>query len=224
MMELNGIVHSPDTLHVVLCGDSSLNNSDAIPTKDKEVELTIDGELTRMTMESNTFIKVLATSGHCMKDFSQTQLPQIPGIATHVFISVGGNDALARAKALFTEPDKISLLWAFMGWLFYSFGYEYADTMNKVRALKLKAKIFVCTLYSPSLKKTPWWKRVLCRIALFQINRVIRKIAFQFEFEVVDLATVVDDEVDIRKGSFVELNHHACKKVADVIYRILYPL
>ena len=211
------------TQHVILCGDSALNNKN-VTGFDPETELSIEGELNRaLGDESRAIVRVLATPGHCMKDFTQTQLPQVPAMATHIFLSIGGNDALAKAKELFEQPGKISLLLGFIHWLFFLFSLEYYQTLSTLKTIG-KSQVFICTLYTPDMKKAFWWKRWLCAFALWHLNRVIRTVAHQFNYDILDLAVICDPKTDMRPGHEVELNHGGCKKVAAAMYNKVYPL
>ncbi len=213
------------TQHIILCGDSALNNR-TVSDFDPEKELSVEGELNRMLgNESTAIVKVLATPGHRMEDFHQKQLPQIPALATHIFISIGGNDAISKARELFDQPGKISLLLGFIHWLLFLFSLEYFQTISRLSSItNAKTKVYICTLYTPDMKKAFWWKRMLCSLALYHLNRVIRSCAKQHNFDILDLAVLCDPETDMRSRNEVELNHNACKKVATAIYNKVFPL
>ena len=80
-------------VHIVLLGDSTLDNSRHVSVP---IEVLLSAECSRMGWQY-TF---LAQDGASLDDMAANQLPHIPSSATHVILSVSGNDLLRLLNEL----------------------------------------------------------------------------------------------------------------------------
>lgn len=80
--------------HVVFLGDSILDNRVYV-APDSDVLRQLMGEL-----DADWTATLLAVDGHVTTDVRERQLPRLPGDASHLVLSVGGNDALGREAVL----------------------------------------------------------------------------------------------------------------------------
>src|SRR5262245_6599015 len=86
----------PSMSHVVMLGDSIFDNAVYVPDRPAVIEQV------RRGLPNGWKATLVAVDGHMVEDIP-TQLKRIPTDATHLVLSVGGNDALT-ASGLLREP------------------------------------------------------------------------------------------------------------------------
>ena len=131
---------SQEKKHIVLAGDSIFDNGSYVPGQ-PDVAQQLRNQLGE---ESN--VTLLAIDGDVTKDV-HNQLTQLPEDTSHLFISVGGNDALGQLH-IFTDP--VSSVGE--GFLKFSrvqttFQQEYKAMLEN--ALSLNIPTTICTIYKP---------------------------------------------------------------------------
>src|SRR5947209_17191911 len=82
--------------YVVLLGDSIFDNARYVPDRPPVIEQV------RRGLPPGWQASLLAVDGHLTRDVPR-QLARLPADATHLFVSVGGNDALVESGIL-DEP------------------------------------------------------------------------------------------------------------------------
>jgi hypothetical protein len=116
---------------------------------------------------------LLARDGAVIAGISE-QLRVLPSDASHLVISVGGNDALRESHVLESgarsEADALLKLAAVSN----RFGSDYDGMLNKVGRLGLPTCI--CTIYEPRYPEAQW--RRLAATALAVLNDKITRQAF----------------------------------------------
>src|SRR5437870_5637070 len=83
--------------HVVLLGDSIFDNARYVPGRPPVLEQV------RRGLPVGWKATLAAVDGHVVEDIARLQLPRVPADATHLVLSIGGNDALA-AGGLLRQP------------------------------------------------------------------------------------------------------------------------
>ena len=83
--------------HIILVGDSIFDNGIYVNLDEPNVT-----EQVQKLLEDEDQVSLLAVDGDITVDISQ-QLEKLPEDATHLFISIGGNDALEFLQA-FSNP------------------------------------------------------------------------------------------------------------------------
>ena len=86
--------------HVVLLGDSIFDNARYVPEPPPVVDQL------RQALPRGWRDSLLAVDGHITKDVAR-QLTALPGDATHLVVSVGGNDALTESNILGAVADTV---------------------------------------------------------------------------------------------------------------------
>ena len=86
--------------HIILLGDSIFDNASYV------VDQPCVTEQLRALVPEGTGVSMLAVDGDYIRDV-KNQVKQLPEIATHLFVSVGGNDALGHYGTclLYTSPS-----------------------------------------------------------------------------------------------------------------------
>src|SRR6476659_6170002 len=87
------VVRSCTMGHVVLLGDSIFDNARYVPDRPPVIEQL------RRSLPVGWRATLLAVDGHVTNDVER-QLCRLPADATHLVVSVGGNDALAESGIL----------------------------------------------------------------------------------------------------------------------------
>jgi hypothetical protein len=171
--------------HLVLLGDSILDN----------VAYTSGGpaviDQVRDALPSGWDCSLLAVDGATTGDIHD-QIARLPRTATHLVLSVGGNDALEHIGVLdvrvHTTMGALCLL------------SEAADEFrpNYVRAIEpclaTGLPLLLCTIYDGSFPDIVYQRAV--RIALLAFNDIILGTAIARELRVLDLRLVCDQPED----------------------------
>ena len=131
---------SQEKKHIVLAGDSIFDNGSYVPGQPDVAQQL------RNQLGEDSNVTLLAIDGDVTKDV-HNQLTQLPEDTSHLFISVGGNDALGQLQ-IFTDP--VSSVGE--GFLKFSrvqttFQQEYKAMLEN--ALSLNIPTTICTIYKP---------------------------------------------------------------------------
>ncbi len=193
--------------HVVLLGDSIFDNAPYVPDRPPVIEQV------RRGLPTGWKATLVAVDGHTVEDMA-VQLPRIPADATHLVMSIGGNNAL-MASGLLGEPaatvgDALATLAVAIG----EFRDSYIQMLAQVRERGLP--VSVCTIYDaiPTLE-------VAARAALTGFNDVITRAAFTAGIPLIDLRVICTHPDDYSPLSPIEPSVVGGAKIADVICRLL---
>jgi lysophospholipase L1-like esterase len=169
--------------HVVLLGDSIFDNA-AYVGRDPDVVTQLRRELPGWQCS------LLAVDGDVIAGVPR-QLGALPGDATHLIVSAGGNDALGYAPLLQEQPPSVAAALAILATAQSRFGADYEAMIDAVTATGLPAA--VCTIYDtpPSEPNQRVIKAALC---LF--NDAITRAAFSRAAALIDLRLICTDDGD----------------------------
>jgi lysophospholipase L1-like esterase len=171
--------------HVVLLGDSIFDNQ-AYVGDGPDVIVQVSE-----TLPSGWTATLAARDGAMTADI-KGQLKTMPSDATHLVVSIGGNDAL-QEKALIEEKarsvaevlDKLAKIKA-------AFKKDYGAMLDGVLARKLPTA--VCTIYEARYDDPTTRKIAGAGLTIF--NDVIMREAFARGVPVIDLRLMFDDDDD----------------------------
>src|SRR6516162_7930738 len=124
--------------HVVLLGDSIFDNARYVPDKPPVIDQV------RRSLPPGWKASLLAVDGHVARDVSG-QLSGLPSDATHLFVSVGGNDALGESSILHEAACTVSDALALFGEIQTRFRNDYHAMLQAVLAVGKPTA--VCTIY-----------------------------------------------------------------------------
>jgi hypothetical protein len=191
--------------HVVLMGDSIFDNARYVPGRPPVVEQV------RRGLPTGWKATLVAVDGHTVEDVAM-QLPRVPADASHLVVSIGGNDALG-AGGLLREPaatvgDALALLARALS----EFRTEYVAMLRSV--LDLGKPTVLCTIYNtiPVLGAAE-------RAGLAGFNEVILWAAVAAGVPVIDLRLVCTEEGDYSPMSPIEPSVVGGAKIAEAIVR-----
>jgi len=192
--------------HIVLLGDSIFDNAAYVPDRSLVIEQV------RRGLPAEWKATLIAVDGNTVEDVA-TQLPRIPASATHLVVSVGGNDALA-ASAMLREPaatvgDALTILAEAIG----QFRDGYTRMLRSV--LRLDKSTAVCTIYDgiPILGEPE-------RAGLAGFNDVITRAAVEAGIPLLDLRVICNHPDDYSPLSPIEPSVVGGAKIADTICRL----
>lgn len=188
--------------HVVLLGDSVLDNGAYVPGE-PDVVAQVRALLPGWTAT------LLAVDGDVTHGVPR-QLRGLPGGATHLVVSVGGNDALGAAHLLQAPARSVAEGLQLLGGPRDDFAGAYSAMLDAVTGTGLPTA--VCTVYDSRLEE-PGTSVVRSGLALF--NDVITRAAFARGLTVLDLRLVCDEDADYANP--IEPSARGGAKIAGVI-------
>ncbi len=160
---------------------------------------------------------LLARDGAGTAEISR-QLGQLPAEATHLVLSVGGNDALDYSNLLLHEPaHSFAEVLSRLSEIQERFQRDYRSVLERVLAHSKPTAI--CTVYDAIPGIDPVERTGLC---LF--NDVILREAFRVRLPVIDLRLICTDASDYSRSSPIEPSINGGSKIARVIARLVAEL
>ena len=139
----------------------------------------------------NATATLLAVDGDCARDVG-AQLKNLPADATHLVVSVGGNDALGQAGILSESATSFAGVVERLAQVSESFGDAYREMLQAVLSHDLPTA--VCTIYYPRFG-SPIEQR-LTSTALAHFNDAILRAAFVAGIPVLDLRLICSQAAD----------------------------
>ena len=166
--------------HVVLLGDSIFDNAAYLAAGEPDVVRQV-----RRRLPDGSQATLLAVDGDTMRGVHD-QLRLLPPDATHLIVSVGGNDALGRAA--FLEAPARSTAEALMGLAGIGEEFErgYAAMLDGVLAHGLPTAI--CTVYYPRFPEPSLQRIAVAALTVF--NDCIIRAAFTHGIPLIDLRLI----------------------------------
>jgi hypothetical protein len=194
--------------HVVLLGDSIFDNAVYVPEG-----MSVLDHLRRMLPKEWT-ATLLAVDGSTLANIPR-QLQQLPKDATHLVLSIGGNDAIGYAHIIRTEPaDSYVSALTGVATIREEFSHEYRRTLNSILATGLP--LAVCTIYDAIPDLTP---DLSVGVAVF--NDVITRHVLASGATLLDLRLICDEASDYSEVSPIEPSASGGSKIASAIYNAL---
>ena len=172
-------------MHLVLVGDSTLDNrpyTDGGPA-------VIDHVVKHLGEGSTA--SLLAVDGDMTGDVER-QLETLPPSATHLVLSVGGNDALMQIGVLERPARTVSDALNELADVLDEFRESYRRCLSGVLALSLPT--VVCTIYDGAFEDPSEQRVISMTVRLF--DDVIMQCAFDTGCSVVDLRRVCTEPTD----------------------------
>jgi hypothetical protein len=171
--------------HVVLLGDSIFDNA-AYVAGGPDVVRQLRGRLPQGWRASLNAVDGSVIAG------VERQLRQLPRDASHLVLSVGGNDALREAGVLEERAGSVAEALEKLSEIGEDFGRQYEAMLTDV--LRLSLPTAVCTIYDARFPDPR--RRRLAATALTILNDRITRAAFARGLPVIDLRLVCADDED----------------------------
>lgn len=192
--------------HIVLLGDSIFDNASYVDVDEAVIEqlgpaLPRGWRATLLAVDGGTVASVF------------DQIGRIDNEATHLVLSVGGNDALWTAGNVFSHKSHdVRHALEVVGRACAEFAREYRRLIAEL--LELRLPLAVCTIYDaiPGLGPSE-----LAGLCLF--NDTITRTAFQRNLTLIDLRLICNEAADYSSVSPIEPSARGSRKIARAITR-----
>jgi hypothetical protein len=195
--------------HIILLGDSIFDNSPYVPEHE-----TVSDQLAAI-LPNGCRATLLANDGAVVYSVAEHQIKQIPRDATHVVLSIGGNNALGVSSLLGMKVDSVRDALAILSKPLLDFSQEYACLLGKLRDLQLP--LIVCTVYDavPGLQ-------VAEKLGLSLFNDVITRNIIAGGDIMMDLREICTEADDYSEVSPIEPSSVGGAKIArEILARII---
>ena len=193
-------------MHIVLLGDSIFDNASYVSGGPAVIDHL------RRRSPSGAQATLLARDGAMVGDVAR-QMEGVPLDASHLVLSVGGNDALEHHGLIRHEPaESFAEVLTRLGAIQDQFERDYRALLQMVASREVPT--FVCTVYDavPGLERSE-------TAALCLFNDAILRSAFRFGVAVVDLRLVCTEAADYAEISPIEPSATGGAKIASAILR-----
>lgn len=170
--------------HVVLLGDSIFDNAQYVPGKPDVIEQL------RAALGSNGKATLLARDGDVTASIEE-QLRGVPADATHLVLSVGGNDALGHIGMLERAVQSSSAVFTELAEVQAQFRMGYTKMLAAVQKRGLPTT--VCLIYDSNFDAS---RKAQADVALTIFNDAILRSAGHAGLPVIDLRRIFDQRED----------------------------
>jgi GDSL-like Lipase/Acylhydrolase family len=190
--------------NVVLLGDSIFDNKAYVGSGPEVVEQLAAALPSGWTATLN------ARDGSTTSDI-EDQIERLPGGATHLVVSVGGNNALEEKGLIEEKASSAAEVLNKLSKIESEFQASYRAMLDGVLATKLP--VAVCTIYSARYQDPD--TRRIAATGLTVFNDVITREAFGRGLPLIDLRLIFNDDADYAND--VEPSVEGGAKIAKVI-------
>ena len=186
--------------HLVLLGDSIFDNAAYVAGGPSVIDQV------RQLMPPTWHASLLAVDGHTTVQVMD-QLRRLPEGASHLILSVGGNDALTCVPQL--QAASASVMQSLTSLTEMKNGFEAAYRKLLASLLDLRMPLLVCTIYDhvPGLPEE-------LKTALALFNDVILRVAIEHRLSVLDLRMICTEAGDYSTQSPIEPSSQGGEKLA----------
>lgn len=195
--------------HAILLGDSIFDNAAYVGAGDPDVARQLQEQLPRGWQAT-----LLAVDGSVIRSV-RTQLERLPADASHLILSVGGNDALGYARLL--EAPARSMAEALTTLARAGEDFERAYQLMLEDTLSRRLPAAVCTIYNPRFAEAQRQKLAVTALCIF--NDAIIRAAFAHGLPLIDLRLICNDERDYANP--IEPSARGGAKIAAAIKRVV---
>ena len=166
--------------HVVLCGDSIFDNAAYIDGgPDVAAQL-------RAILGAEDMVTLRAVEGSISSQLAP-QLASLPADATHLIVSIGGNDILHHAALLEQKVGTIASALAILGAAVSEFAVEHRSAVSA--ACERGIPVAICTIYDANMGP-------LITTALSMFNDAISRNIHEHGADLIDLRLVCRESGD----------------------------
>ncbi len=192
--------------HIVLIGDSIFDNGSYVP-EGRDVLSHLERKLA-----PDSCATLLAVDG-ATTDQIMSQIARIPGDATHLALSAGGNDALQN-MAVLTEPSGTVAEALFtLSIVRERFAASYLQLVSTLE--QFRKPLVVCTIYHPPMFEELAQPAVGAALSMF--NDTIVSVAIEKRISIIDTRLLCREELDFE--NVIEPSDIGGAKIAEALAR-----
>lgn len=192
--------------HVVLIGDSTFDNAAYVAGGPDVVRQLRDG------LPPDWEATLNAVDGAVIADVA-AQIALLPADASHLVVSIGGNDALRAVDVLDATARSVADALVKIAAVREHFGRAYGAMLDSV--VMLAVPTAVCTIYEARFPEPD--RRRIAATALTAINDCITREAFRRGLALIDLRLICSDDRDFANP--IELSTRGGAKIAGAVAR-----
>jgi hypothetical protein len=171
--------------HITLIGDSIFDNKSYVGNGRSVIEHLREQKPKEWTATLRAVDGSITTG-------VAAQVPRIPTDSTHIFLSVGGNDALGELSMLQMNVRSSAEVFAKLYEVSAEFEERYVKMLNEVLPLGLPTT--TCTIYYPQFDDANFQKLAVAALPAF--NDVIIRQAISNRIPLIDLRLLCNDAAD----------------------------
>ena len=195
-------------MHLVLLGDSIFDNqryTEGGPDVLAQV---------KQLLPAGWRASLLAVDGSTTQDVL-AQVKRLPSDASHLVLSVGGNDALMNADVLRTVVKWSADVIDQLADIAQGFETDYRRAVGACHEVGLPLSI--CAIYNGCFPDKEYQRRISTALTIF--NDVILRVAIDFGLSVIDLRLICDSDLDYANP--IEPNSTGGAKIARSIVNLV---
>lgn len=171
--------------HIVLLGDSIFDNATYVGENPDVISQL------QTKLPENWNASLNAVDGNKVDDV-YTQLEKLPKDATHLVLSIGGNNALSCIGILNEKVVSSAEVFIKLANLREDFAQKYQKLLQRILSLGMSTTI--CTIYNPSYPESTYQRIAVSALTIF--NDVITRQAFQQGIPLIDLRLTCNEATD----------------------------
>jgi hypothetical protein len=194
--------------HVVLLGDSIFDNAAYVMPGQPDVVTQVRRKLPRGWRAT-----LCAVDGAIARDIER-QLKNLPADASHLIVSVGGNDGLSHIGLLREGARSVAEVMGRLADIREEFARSYRTMLDAVMERRLPAAL--CTIYDARFPDPQEQRLVLAGLSLF--NDVITREAFARRLPLIDLRLICNEPDDYANP--IEPSAKGGEKIATAIIQV----
>jgi len=195
--------------HLVLMGDSVFDNAAYVRGGPDVVRQARD------RLGPRGWQATLVAVDGAVAEGVRRQIARIPGDATHLVVSAGGNDALGSVDVLYRTARTVGAGLALLGDVVAPFEARYRTMLGEVLARGLPTA--VCTVYNPVFPDPEERRYAALGLAVF--NDAILRVALEAGVPVLELRSICGDDADFANP--IEPSVRGGEKMVAAIERVL---
>jgi hypothetical protein len=171
--------------HIVLLGDSIFDNGRYVFGEPNVIAQV------RKLVPAGWKATLLAVDGS-MTDDVPGQVRHVPGEASHLVLSVGGNDALMSADILRARAESVAHALGALQDVSRKFEEKYRRAVDACTQLRLP--LTICTIYNGCFPDPEYQRQISTALMVF--NDVILRVGIEFGLTMIDLRLVCSSAED----------------------------
>jgi hypothetical protein len=195
--------------HVVLLGDSIFDNGAYVLRGQPDVVAQVQAKLPHGWRSTLCAVDGAVTSS------VERQLARLPGDASHLVVSAGGNDALRYSGVLREAARSVAEVMTKFADVQDEFARNYRTMLNAIMERRLP--VALCTIYDARFPDPREQRLVVTSLSIF--NDIISREAFSRRLPLIDLRLICDEADDYANP--IEPSAKGGEKIAGVIAQVV---
>lgn len=194
--------------HIFFLGDSVFDNAAYVASGQALIDKLTD------RLPAGWRVTMNARDGAVIADVSR-QVEQSPADATHLIVSVGGNDALRQVGLLDEPAASVGEALALLATVRETFQHDYRTMLDRV--LQAGLPTVICTIYDPRFPDPD--RRRTASAGLAILNDVITREAAARGTPLIDLRVIFNEDADFANA--IEPSARGGEKLAWAVIQVV---